>query len=347
MPIASVVSGKFKKHENATDKTWLNWLKDRFTKKKPEFVFDTTKDFLSYCKEIFFEPETFGNMLNNTRNGDSNESFVDGIFKRIGYVTTIKRQDDFGIDYLCTVGKKYGKSIYPTKSFMVQLKSNFDNIEYDLAKKGKNNWLLENNLPLFFCIYCEDTGFVYFYSTAMLNDFIIRDYKNIKKIIFEFRAPDGENIVPQKEEVEDTEIDYKINCGHPFLKISVFDTIKQTEKIKNYREILEKVIEKENKNILYRNLGLPFMFWLHNYKVNDKSILFGWADYSNTMIVSSDTLLDNLDQIIMTLCKTYYHEGKTSEYEHLKQIVDTIKMNKKNKTALENLGFRDKNGNII
>jgi hypothetical protein len=286
-------------------------------------------------------------MLKNTRNGDSNEEIVSGIFKRLGYVTTIKRQDDFGLDYLCTVGKEYGKSIYPTKTFTVQLKSNFDDISYDLTKKGKNNWLLENKLPLFFCIYCEDKGIVYFYSSAMLNDYIIMKYNQIDKISFKFGDPNTEDKIFKPTKLAPTETEYIINCGHPFLKVSVFDTIKKVREIKNYREILEKVLNKENENIVYRNLNLPFMTWLHIYKTNDINITFGWAEYSDDSVINSKTLLNNLAQIIMTLCKTYYHENKMLEYNNLKQIVDKIEFNDKNKNTLTDLGFRDKNGEII
>ncbi len=288
-------------------------------------------------------------MNTRTKKGNSNERIADAIFERIGFTTKVLREEDYGIDYLCSVGRETENSIYPTKTFVTQLKSNFDTISYDLTKKEKNKWLIDNNLPLFFCVYIEKTGLLYFYSGSMINDLIIRNNTEIEKLSFKFRQPTEDPcIVPIISPIIDGQKEYIIDCGSPFLKISVLETNDDNKvEFDNYRNILENVIKKENENIVYRNLNLPFMAWLHNYKENDANITFGWADYSDDGLVSSETLLDNLSQIIMTLCKTYYHEGKTNEYEHLKQIVDTIKMNEKNKTALTNLGFRDEKGNII
>ena len=307
-------------------------------------MFKTTSDLLEFVDRKFLK-----DMLKNTKKGASNEKTADGIFDKIGFSTKVLREEDYGIDYLCSVGREYGDSIYPTKTFVTQLKSNFRPIEYDLSKNGKNDWLIENNLPLFFCVYEDSSGSLYFYSSSMLNDFIIRDYENVEKIKFIFRHPsDNKCRLELNKKLDSSVSEYVIDCGEPFLKIFVLKTPKyNSTEYDNYRTILEKIIIKENENIVFRNLGLPFMYWLHQYRTNDAEILFGWSDYSDETLVDTETLLNRLYQPIITLCNTYYHEGKKEDYNNMKKLVDKIAFNDKTKSILENLGFRDSKGNVI
>jgi hypothetical protein len=284
-----------------------------------------------------------------TKKGNSNERISDGIFERIGFVTKVLREEDYGIDYLCSVGRETENSIYPTKTFVVQLKSNFNDIIYDLTNIEKNRWLLENNIPLFFCVYNQKEGNLYFYSSSMLNDFNIRKYNDIKNIKFKFREPNEElckiNLYSPLKLEEKT---YEIDCGIPFLKISVLETLDDNpNEFSNYRDILEKVIKKEDENIIYKNIGLPFFYWLHQYKTNDLNILFGWAEYSGDYIIKGDELLNKLYQPILTLCNTYFNENNVEKFEILKKLVETIEYNEKTKSVLEALGYRDKQGKMI
>ncbi|MGE0077495.1 MAG: hypothetical protein AB7S48_06520 [Bacteroidales bacterium] len=324
----------------------LNRLVSGRIKKSLErkLIFESTEEFLKYVKLLFFD-----DMNIKTKKGNSNERISDGIFERIGFVTKVLREEDYGIDYLCSVGRETETSIYPTKSFVVQLKSNFDEIVYDLTNVEKNRWLLENNLPLFFCVYVENEGNLFFYSSSMINDFNIRKYRDIEKIKFTFRPPNDELCAIDIHSVLKTEAkSYDIDCGIPFLKISVLETLADNPKeFNNYRDILEKVVRKENENIVYRNIGLPFFSWLHQYKTNSTEIIFGWADYSDDCIIKGDELLNILFQQVLTLCNTYFHEKQNDKFMKLRYFVDLIDYNDKTKSVLEVLGYRDKQGRII
>jgi hypothetical protein len=71
--------------------------------------------------------------LNSVRKGERSEYISQGIFSALGYSVPILRQEDFGLDFLCTTVENKGKVSFPSKSFTVQLKSNHDNIVYDLS----------------------------------------------------------------------------------------------------------------------------------------------------------------------------------------------------------------------
>ena len=282
-------------------------------------------------------------MLSKTNNGTIAEKFADGIFSKMGYSTKIQRESDYGIDFLCTNGKLYGESMYPTTSYTVQLKSNFKPIAYDIAKTERYKWLINNNLPFFFCVYNEQTIELCFYSTSMINDLIIRKYDAVEKLKFVFTEPDGQpETIWLHEVLQSEEKEYTIYCGKPFLKIKATDN-----NLEDYKEIIEKVIKVENQNIVYRNIGLSFFYWLHQYTTNDKNIIFGIVDYSDENIFDSDSLLSNAGQIIISLCNSFKHNKNDEVFGYFKKIVDKIPFNEKNKPSLKMLKFRDENGNII
>jgi hypothetical protein len=135
---------------------------------------------------------------------------------------------------------------------------------------------------------------------------------------------------------------FKIDMGHPFLTISIKD-LEDDLKIKNFRKILDKVLTRENENIVYRNLKLPFMRWLHNYDTNSEKIIFAWAhDERNPQL-----LLKSIGHIIISLCHNYKINNKLDDYQSLRKFVFRLPFNKDYKSSLITLGFRDKQGKEI
>jgi hypothetical protein len=58
--------------------------------------------------------------LNTIRKGDRAEYITQGIFSALGYSLPFLRQEDYGLDFLCTLVENKGNLSYPTKSFIVQ-----------------------------------------------------------------------------------------------------------------------------------------------------------------------------------------------------------------------------------
>jgi hypothetical protein len=317
---------------------------------RPKFVFQDNEELLKFVNETFFHDEKYERMLNKTHSGSSSEDAVSGILTRIGFCTAVRRQSDYGIDFLCAIGRVFGESIFPTQTFTVQLKTNFDNEIIDISNAQKYDWLINNKLPFFHCVYDEGKGDLYFYSTSLLHDYAIHSRTSTaNKLSLKIQEPQKKltkcavnydtNNYTNKRKI------YQIDCGQPFLKINVLDTpSKDPDKFDKYKDILEKIITKEKENIAYRHLNLPFMSWVHQYKMNDPNILFGWADFSDDKLIGSNELLKSLGQPIMTLAKTFEVEGDTESYEKLRVIVDKIPFEGNNQSSLVNLGFRNHGG---
>jgi hypothetical protein len=282
--------------------------------------------------------------LNSVRKGDRAEYITQGIFSALGFSLQILRQEDYGIDFLCTLVER-GKIIsYPTKSFTVQLKTNNKNIVYPLSDPLKVKWLLENNLPFFICYFDESENRVDFYSTSLLNEFIINKPVGVTKLSFKQEVGPGKCILPLR--THEKQKIFVIQLGRPFLSISLDDLADQNI-IEQRKAILDKVITRELENIVFRNLKLPFMRWLHDYETNEKNILFGWVHFADDKIIEAKQLLENVGHIIMSLCYAYKSEGNSQDYEKLKDLVLKLPFNNVYKSSLINMGFRNESGDPI
>ena len=283
--------------------------------------------------------------LNAARKGDKAEYISQAIFSALGYSLPVLRQEDFGIDFLCTIVEQNEIVSFPTKSFTLQLKSNTDNIVYNITDREKYKWLLENNLPFFICYFDTNSNRVDFYSTSMLSNYLITTPDYITKLSFRMVTVLGDCIVPHYEhKVRNTT--FIIDMGKPFLSISITDLTNDPQ-IKIYRKIITKVLKREYENIVFRNLNLPIMRWLHKYETNKENIIFGWAHFSDIKTSSSQVLLENIGHIIISLCYNYKCEGKIDEYNRLREFVLLLPINDEYRSSLVNLGFRDSDGEIL
>ena len=280
--------------------------------------------------------------LNTVRKGDKAEYITQGVFSALGYSMQTLRQEDYGIDFLCTLTERDTIVSYPTKSFTVQLKTNHDNIVYSVNNPQKVKWLLENNLPFFICFFDTLENRVDFYSTSLLNRYVIIKPQGVTKISFRQELGIGKCVLHLGEHKKNKKI-FNIELGKAFLSISLSDLANENI-IEHRKIILNKVVDYENQNIVYRNLKLPFMRWLHDYETNKENILFGWVHFSDKNIISSDKLLESVGHIIISLCSTYKSEGKTTEYNSLKEFVLKLPFDKKFESSLINMGFRDQAG---
>jgi len=281
--------------------------------------------------------------LNSVRKGDRAEYISQGIFSALGYSVPILRQEDFGLDFLCTTVENKGKVSYPAKSFTVQLKTNHDSIVYDLSDEKKIKWLLENNLPFFICYFDTKDNRVDFYSTSLIGNYLINKPDCVTKISFRMDKTHSHCVIPHYEHKKGNKI-FIVDMKNPFLSIKIGDlAVEKT--INKYRRILSNVLKIEYENIVYRNLNLPFMRWVHDYTTNEEKILFGWAHFSEYNTVDSQKILENVGHIIISLAYNYKVEGKLDDYNKLKDFVLRLPFNNEFKSSLVNLDFRDNQGN--
>lgn len=89
------------------------------------------------------------------------------------------RQEDYGLDFLCTLTEKKSIVSYPTKSFTIQLKTSDKNIIFQV---NKLQWLENLNLPFFICQFDNEKNSIDFYYTSQLHHYYITRPKSVTKI---------------------------------------------------------------------------------------------------------------------------------------------------------------------
>ena len=93
---------------------------------------------------------------NNLQKGSKAEYLTQVYLTAIFFSNPTYRQEDYGIDFTCTLTEKIKANLYPTDIFAVQVKSNKDTKDQFLKFKKKHKkdlmWLYNNQIPYFLCL---------------------------------------------------------------------------------------------------------------------------------------------------------------------------------------------------
>lgn len=277
--------------------------------------------------------------LNSVRKGDQAEYIAQGIFSALGYSIQILRQEDYGIDFLCTLTEKSKAVSYPTKSFTIQLKTSDKNIIFPVSKL---KWVENLKLPFIICQFDNAKNSIDFYFTSQLYHYLITKPPSITKISFRHIKSKNQSRVHLYSHNENNKI-FVLPTVSPFLSIAIKD-LSNESLINEKKNILEKIIDIDNDNIMYKNLSLPFMKWVHKYKTNNSKMEVKWAHFADDGIITSQNLLKKIGHIILSLTYTYKSEGKDDEYNKLKEFVLKLPFDSEFKSELVALKFRNNSG---
>jgi len=292
---------------------------------------------------------------NNLRKGDRAEYLTQAYLTSISFSNPTYRQEDYGIDFTCTLIEKDGTALYPTDVFAVQVKSNKDSndqkIVFKKTKKQHLKWLFNSQIPYFLAwVDEENTKAMYLYSISQIWYLEVLKNRKYKALEFEYDTTKGTSI-NGFEPYSHTNDTYYFKVGKPFLTFE-FDDLKDGKKLEEKKKILAKVIKIEKENIMFRNLKLPIMRWLHKYVTdNADSFEFGWAHFSDEAkflpINKSQDILTHIGHMLIALAQSYKLNNKNEEYHKLKEFI--VKLPQKNtevdgisynyKSFLETMGF--------
>jgi hypothetical protein len=90
-----------------------------------------------------------GAIPGNLHEGSRSEILADYFFSRWGAVTPVRRQDDCGVDLLCTLTERVRGKDQVREYFTVQVKSTDD--AWTFEDRDSVRWLIEYPTPLFLC----------------------------------------------------------------------------------------------------------------------------------------------------------------------------------------------------
>lgn len=103
----------------------------------------------------------------NRRAGDRSEDMAKLGLLNFAFVSSIPRQEDFGVvDLFCVLARREGKYTYPASTFFVQVKSTKEDLVYDA---DAIRWISHHmDHPLFLCVVDKKKSELIFYSLSRI-----------------------------------------------------------------------------------------------------------------------------------------------------------------------------------
>lgn len=229
--------------------------------------------------------------LYNYRQGDRSELLADFLLSGIGITTPIRRQDDVGYDFYCSISDQEKGTLTFGSPYIIQIKS-----------KGKDNsiifgndtpsdwayhqveWLFRNELPLFFGIVDKKTQSIAIHDCSSFGYAKMLNSMWPAKVIFEPRSDihvTRDIDKPTETPIEKWDNDgsngkiYKVDIGHPIITLNNED-FDDDMLIKNKKNLLRQAILIQSQSLLFYKMKLGYLNWIVNNTPNE-TILPGWA----------------------------------------------------------------------
>ena len=189
-------------------------------------------------------------------------------------------------------------------------------------KDYEKEWLFKQQLPLFIGLIDKEKNSLRIYSSSTLW-FLYHDRPNCSKINLSCRLDTSDNKVSSPTQIKIKNwpkdsgdgIEYFVDLGNPVAVIdvnSIWD--KDSEEFKKVKQVLRLTIHLEQKNILYRNLGIPYFNWLLD--INNNSV---GTNYPSLQIGSQ--LSRDFSNILFTAVIAYRSSGDDEKLNHLKELI--------------------------
>ena len=242
-----------------------------------------------------------GQQLKSTWVGNRAELLSIYALSSIAAVTHVRREEDFGFDLLCTLLTQHKNVLRAGRSFGIQVKSSgYTEIRYGGLNKNGNwksyeiEWLFNQDQPILIAVADVKNWTIRLYNTSRIWYLYYQVGPGPGEIVL---LPDEElvsgelNTQSNQWRYEENELalcddgklagngySYQIPLGKPIAELSLDNN--DDDFLSEVQSTLEKWLELEYKNIVQRNLGIPYYFewssWLPNQIPGPESIVFAF-----------------------------------------------------------------------
>lgn len=275
------------------------------------------------------------------------EYLVTFALSAVASVVPVPRPEDYGFDHLCTLTEIDDCMRYPRMSFALQVKSKSDPIlKYGgRAKKGEwrhweITWLFSRDIPLILALVDPVTNSIELYSTwNVWHPYWKTCFgctKPFEVWIHPKELPSGQKDpkTPRYCEAKDAKPGdgdgqhCDVYVGPPILRINPLQLDDHEATI---RECLKEWIDIDMRNLLYRKLGIPWMYSVPKWETNQppptsaQHWMFWpkhWA--SHTEPVQPRELLRTIAPMILALAKNYEEQATSDELKRLQGIASIL-----------------------
>lgn len=234
-----------------------------------------------------------GSRPRNFRLGDSSELLVQNLLAGIAFTTPVPRQEDIGIDFMCSLISGYGEGnlLKAGSFFSVQAKSNADAVIYD--KPHEVEWITNQENPLLLCIADREAGAMNVYSTWNLLCAVQNGWRGQRQAGCIRLLPD--KVCTTWPGVEDQPDGSQDVClGEPIIRIG-HDQIFDEARTKEIVTVMDEWVRLDRMNIVNRHAGLNWVVGPLRYETGKAP---------GAQIASFYWNVNNLEQCVLNLSRS-------------------------------------------
>ena len=210
-------------------------------------------------------------MAINFRGGAQSEILARAFFAMIGIAVPVPREDDYGVDLLCTLlSEREGQLAWPIAPYSVQVKSDLE--PWVFPSRRSVEWVVGYRAPLLLCVVSKAAGTISIYQTlarfaaAVAPELPEKLSLRPERRGDEFFGPYG---------YDDQASEYLL--GPPIVKVSVAELM-DPDIIQQVRAVLQAWLELDYGNVIKYQIGLRRVELVMKYRTNEVPIVGGSLD---------------------------------------------------------------------
>lgn len=199
-----------------------------------------------------------GARLGSFRLGDRAELLVEHLLAGVAFTTRVPRQEDIGIDFMCSLIKgSHGSGLLKAGPFFsVQAKSPGEVPVYD--KTHELEWITHQENPLLVCVADREQSAMDVYSTWNLTCAVQGGWGSGEKPANRIRLCPGEIAESWPGLRNNSDGSQDVLLGRPIIRIT-HDQVFDADKTAEIAEVLEGWVAIDRENIVNRGAGLNWV----------------------------------------------------------------------------------------
>ncbi len=248
----------------------------------------------------------------NYRGGDRSEYLAKYGLSRFSFVYDVDRQEDFGVDFYCTLAAERDRNIYPEESFYIQVKSDakFPPLERDVIQ-----WMHYHAAsPIYYCVVDKGTSTLSIYSTTLIWNALSR-CNTAERISIALRQKDhpfDDN--PYQVGTNEDDAEFKIYLGGPIL-VQTLDQLEEDKGLVAYT-IMKRHVLRDMNNIINMRLGK-----LTTAHIWEGRLYAHWYERSELQIRSNESkLIPNLVGLFLNYVMMKNRKKATALMSYLSEL---------------------------
>ena len=198
-----------------------------------------------------------GGRSRSFRLGDRSELLVQHLLASVAFTTPVPRQEDIGIDFLCSLISGYeGTTLLKAGTFFsVQAKSNTEPVVY--KKPHEVEWITNQENPLLLCVADREAGAMDVYSTWNLLCAVLAGWKGQSQANCIRIAP-GKSCTDWRGVEDQPDGSQDVFLGNPIVRIT-HDQVFDEARTKEISTVIGRWVALDRENIVNRHAGLNWV----------------------------------------------------------------------------------------